>query len=169
MMDVHGWSAALKLSTMWGFQEIRDKAILELDGMLPIQKISMGIEYRVQKWLLDGYGELIRREENLLEAEARELGFETAWRIGKVREETIVKVEPGRYNYQDHCRDFGDLEAQIRTVFGDQFKDAEYMRNDSVHKIEEKTEGEDLRPPVKGKKKGWKKKKIQDSTDVQPE
>ena len=182
MMDVHGWSAALKLSTMWGFQEIRDKAILELDGMLPIQKISMGIEYRVQKWLLDGYGELIRREENLLEAEARELGFETAWRIGKVREETIVKVEPGCYNYQDYCRNFGDLEAQIRTVFGDQFKDAEYMRNDLVHKIEERTEekelvhkieektgGEDLRPPVKGKKKKEKKKKIQDSTDVQPE
>ena len=136
-MDVHGWSAALKLSTMWGFQEIRDKAIQVLDGMLrtlPIQKISMGIEYRVQMWLLDGYGELIRREEKLLEAEARELGFETAWRIGQVREETTVK---SGYNYGHH-RDFGNLEAQIRTTFGDQLKDAEYMGNDPIPEIEEK-------------------------------
>ena len=44
-MDVHGWSAALKLSTKWRFQEIRDRAIKELDGMSPIQKISKGMEY----------------------------------------------------------------------------------------------------------------------------
>ena len=137
MMDVHGWSAALNLSTMWEFQEIRDKAIKELDGMLrtlPIQKISKGIEYHVQRWLLDGYGELIRREGRLSEAEARELGFETAWRIGQVREETTVK---SGYNYGHH-RDFGNLEAQIRTTFGDQLKDAEYMGNDSIPEIEVK-------------------------------
>ena len=137
-MDVNGWSAALNLSTMWEFQEIRDKAIKELDGMLrtlPIQKISKGIEYHVQRWLLDGYGELIRREEKLLEAEAKELGFETAWKIGQVREETTVK---SGYNYGHH-RDFGNLEAQIRTTFGDQLKDAEYMGNDSIPEIEVKT------------------------------
>ena len=137
-MDVNGWSAALNLSTMWEFQEIRDKAIKELDGMLrtlPIQKISKGIEYHVQRWLLDGYGELIRREGRLSEAEARELGFETAWKIGQVREETTVK---SGYNYGHH-RDFGNLEAQIRTTFGDQLKDAEYMGNDSIPEIEVKT------------------------------
>ena len=122
-MDVGGWSAALKLSTMWGFREIRDNAILELDGRLhPIQKISMGIEYCVQKWLLDGYGELIRRERKLSEAEAKQLGFETAWRINEMREETTVKSE---YNYGHH-HDFSNLEAQIRTAFSDQLKDAEY-------------------------------------------
>ena len=149
MMDVHGWSAALKLSTMWGFQEIRDKAILELDGMLrtlPIQKISKGIKYRVQKWLLDGYGELIRREGRLSEAEARELGFETAWRIGQVREETIVKPE-SRWD-QSHYRNFGNLEAQIRTTFGDQLKDAEYMGNDSIPEIEEWPGSSPLGSPV---------------------
>ena len=150
-MDVHGWSAALKLSTMWGFQEIRDKAIQVLDGMLrtlPIQKISMGIEYRVQMWLLDGYGELIRREEKPLEAEAKELGFETAWKIGQVREETTV-------NNYGHHRDFGNLEAQIRTTFGDQLKDAEYMGNDSIPEIEEKGSwpGSPLGSPVRSD--GW--------------
>ena len=150
-MDVHGWSAALKLSTMWGFQEIRDKAILELGGMLrtlPIQKISKGTKYRVQKWLLDGYGELIRREGRLSEAEARELGFETAWRIGQVREETIVKAESGWYNGCDHHRNFGNLEAQIRTTFGDQLKDAEYMGNDSIPEIEEWPGSSPLGSPV---------------------
>ena len=156
MMDVNGWSAALNLSTMWEFQEIRDKAIKELDGMLrtlPIQKISKGIKYRVQKWLLDGCRELIRREERLSKAEAKELGFETAWRIGQVREETM------RSGYYDHRRNFGNLEAQIRTAFSDQLKDAEYMGDDSIHKIEERAEEkefeeEDWALPVKRKEGG---------------
>ena len=172
-MDVHGWSAALNLSTMWEFQEIRDIAIKELDGMLrtlPIQKISKGIEYHVQRWLLDGYGELIRREGRLSEAEARELGFETAWRIGKVREETTVKSGYNcghHHDYDDydyghhrdydygHHRNFGNLEAQIRTAFGDQLKDAEYMGNDSIPEIEEKGSwpGSPLGPPVRSD--GW--------------
>ena len=172
-MDVHGWSAALKLSTKWRFQEIRDRAIKELDGMSPIQKISKGMEYRVQKWLLDGYGELIRREKKLLETEAKELGFETAWRIAQVREETI------RSGYYDHHRDFSNLEAQIRTAFGDQLKDAEYsMDDESIHEMEEraeekelvhekekKEEEEDWGLPVKGKKK--KKKRAGSLTYVQ--
>ena len=106
-------------------------AIQRLSGLLdgfPIQKISLGKEYRVQKWIREGCWELIERVGKLSEAEAKELGFETAWRIGHLQEETTLKCAHPDYGYGTSAtgRDFSNLESLIGSVFDDQLKDAEY-------------------------------------------
>ena len=124
---------------MWGFQEIRNLAIQRLSGLLggfSIKKISLGKEYRVQNWIREGYRELIQRDGKLSEAEANELGFETAWRICHLREETTLKCTHLNRAYGGPAgfgvpasgigRDFGRLETLIGSVFDDQLKDAEY-------------------------------------------
>ena len=116
---------------MWGFQEIRNLAIQRLSGLLngfSIKKISLGKEYRVQKWIREGCRELIQREGKLSEVEANELGFETAWRIGHLREETTLRCT---HNYgAANGRNFSNLESLIGSVFDDQLKDAEYTAAD---------------------------------------
>lgn len=165
---------------MWGFQEIRDKAIQALTKALEVDavgKINMGREYCVPEWLVGGYRSLIEREEKLSEVEASKLGFETAWKLSQMREDTFAKAansgyglststyqfrSPSSFPLARSSRDFSNLEADIRATFSSQLKDAEYVREDLLEKSEPKVdEVEDWGLPIKGKKKKKGKNKSQ--------
>jgi hypothetical protein len=59
-MSEEEWIAALKLSTMWDFFNVRKLAIEALSRieMNPITKILVGKQYMVRTFLFDGYYEL---------------------------------------------------------------------------------------------------------------
>src|SRR4051794_3058389 len=84
------WVSILRLSTMWEFVSIREKAIAELSqlhtDLSVFDKILLAKECKVVAWLLDGYCELVAREQILTPEEAEMLGWETAVRLFRVRE-----------------------------------------------------------------------------------
>ncbi|KAH6894023.1 hypothetical protein BKA70DRAFT_1570756 [Coprinopsis sp. MPI-PUGE-AT-0042] len=57
------WVSALKLSTLWLFNDLRKFAISELDWQItdPIERISLAKEYNVYSWLLKGCEDVIWR------------------------------------------------------------------------------------------------------------
>ncbi|KAF8812868.1 hypothetical protein BYT27DRAFT_7251456 [Phlegmacium glaucopus] len=65
VVEFDGWVGVLNLATMWSFQEIRVKAITRLSDLIKqktlLERISLAREYRVAKWLRDGYLELSRK------------------------------------------------------------------------------------------------------------
>jgi len=59
------WIHVLKLSTMWGLDDIRQMAIEKLStgfGSDPIEKILLAKRYGVSSWLLDGYAQLVSQQ-----------------------------------------------------------------------------------------------------------
>ena len=52
----------------------------------PVDKIVLGVQYDVSKWLSPGYAALVRRETPLERHEARKLGVDTMCLIAKARE-----------------------------------------------------------------------------------
>ncbi|KAF9041499.1 hypothetical protein BJ165DRAFT_289121 [Panaeolus papilionaceus] len=56
------YKGALRLATLWNFDDIRNKAIKVLETNTatdPIERISVAREFRIRSWLISGYGELI--------------------------------------------------------------------------------------------------------------
>lgn len=154
-MDHTEWTSALKLSTMWGFNEIRNEAIANISKseIGAVEQALLGTEYHVPGWIIIGYRKLILREEKLSRAEAAALGYETAWLLTEIRESTFAKGvevststgrEPHLFNQgwpgdddfsssgQGHrCgtiwqgRQLDTIDADIRSTFSSQLKDAE--------------------------------------------
>ncbi|KAG5637570.1 hypothetical protein H0H81_004147 [Sphagnurus paluster] len=82
------WLSALKLSTMWDFRTIRQRAISALNlGWEPVEGIVLGKAYRVPQWLIRGYHELVVRTQSITDDEAAAIGRETAARLLRIREE----------------------------------------------------------------------------------
>jgi hypothetical protein len=91
---------------MWEFLDIRDRAIKELSKveLSTMNKILLARECNVVDWLLSGYQEIIRRPAHAcieLE-EAERLGWETAFRLLKVREAFLVNVTKKKWSHR--CR-----------------------------------------------------------------
>ena len=86
-MTYDEWTPALKLSTMWGFVEIRRHCIQMMSklDLRPVDKVFLGTKYHVLPWLKEGYDTLIRREEVMTARELKEhvdvLGWETMARV----------------------------------------------------------------------------------------
>ncbi|KAF5322024.1 hypothetical protein D9619_002126 [Psilocybe cf. subviscida] len=60
------WLGVLRLATRWNFPEIRDKAIAALEPLIvkqPANKIHLGTELRVKKWLTLGLEELVTMDD----------------------------------------------------------------------------------------------------------
>jgi len=87
------WISALKLSTLWEFTDIRERAIQELSKeemkMGTIEKIECGKSYQVEEMLLRGYAELLKRAETITTEEAERLGWKTAAKLLLLREEYL--------------------------------------------------------------------------------
>ncbi|KAF8812867.1 hypothetical protein BYT27DRAFT_6401332 [Phlegmacium glaucopus] len=62
IVEFDEWVGVLNLATMWSFQDIREKAIVQLSDLIKqkkvLERISLAREYRVAQWLRDGYLEL---------------------------------------------------------------------------------------------------------------
>ena len=60
------WTAALKLSTMWDFPQVRKNAIEQLGPLTyskPFKRIELGNTYQVSAWVREGYRYLIEGKE----------------------------------------------------------------------------------------------------------
>jgi hypothetical protein len=117
-MNQDQWVSVLKLSTMWAFKEIKEKAIAELSkiNMDVMDKVLLARSYRVGDWLYEGYIALVKREASLSAEEAEKLGYETAFRLCQRREYAFKKAG---FN-----RSFEDLGNQICRTFRAELIDA---------------------------------------------
>ncbi|KAF8161492.1 hypothetical protein B0H34DRAFT_381777 [Crassisporium funariophilum] len=86
------WKSALKLSTMWDIQQLRDLTIRQLGafGMDAVTKIILGKEYHVPEWTLQGCTNLACRNTGLTIEEAEMLGMQVVLRIYEVRDATLL-------------------------------------------------------------------------------
>jgi hypothetical protein len=110
------WVSALKLSTMWGFIDIRDLAIQELlkIDMEATVMVVLGKVYGVESLVLRGYVELAKRTESISTEEGQRLGMDTVIKLYEVREagikasfvktKTFYKRTTEQYNYDNHIR-----------------------------------------------------------------
>jgi hypothetical protein len=96
------WISVLKLCTMWEFTDIRERAIQELSkkevDMGTVEKIECGKNYEVKEWVLDGYVELLRRDETLTDQEAERLGWKTAAKLLLLREQYLSSTISSHYS-----------------------------------------------------------------------
>jgi hypothetical protein len=94
------WISVLKLSTMWEFVDIRERAIQELNllkgemGMGSIEKIEYARCFDLKEWLLEGYTELLKRAMTITNDEAERLGWKTAAKLLLLREQYLLTVDP---------------------------------------------------------------------------
>jgi hypothetical protein len=90
------WASVLKLSTMWGFHAVRQKAITNLASseIDPVDKIILSKKHDVATWLVPALTQLARREEPLSIEDARRLsrvaGWEFSIQLGHVRETYVA-------------------------------------------------------------------------------
>jgi hypothetical protein len=87
---------------MWEFTDIRERAIQELSkkemGVGTVEKIECGKNYEVKEWVLDGYVELLRRDETLTDQEAERLGWKTAAKLLLLREQYLSSTISSHYS-----------------------------------------------------------------------
>ena len=88
------WESVLRLSTIWELLDIRTRAIKELSmlNMSAVDKILLGRECSVTEWVVNGYLVMAKASFSIDEEDARRLGWETAFRVLRVREEFLVKM-----------------------------------------------------------------------------
>lgn len=133
-MNREEWTSVLKLSTMWRFGELRKKAIGELTKLAidSVDKVILARDYKVEKWLVDGYTELVRRDPGLSSKEWKRLSYETALQLYEKREDTFRRgLGQPHYDYDSGCyfcgsRIFGNLEADMRSLFQEELADVKY-------------------------------------------
>jgi len=87
------WISVLKLSTLWELDDPRERALDELSkvGLGAVDKVVLGKSYRVGKWLLEGYIELVQRDTTISDADVAAIGTYTAIQLFRIREESSRK------------------------------------------------------------------------------
>lgn len=135
------WISVLKLSTLWDFAALRRQAITHLDAepIEPEDQVALARAYRVQRWLIAGYSTLVRQELPFTPAQKKTLGAETTIRLYEKREETFreagkrmqVDLE-GESSYYTpiRTREFINLDKDLREIFQDEYRDAQFEGDD---------------------------------------
>ncbi|KAH7928354.1 hypothetical protein BV22DRAFT_1005071 [Leucogyrophana mollusca] len=100
--SVEEWVALLSISTRYGMDRVRERALEEIDSMPPvdpIRRIVLAKKHDVAEWLVPAYAALCRRVEPLNVLEAVEIGLETTVLVAtareKVRERDIINIIAG--------------------------------------------------------------------------
>jgi len=109
------WISVLKLSTMWEFTELRERAKQELlkqeMKMGTVEKIECGRKYEIKEWVLEGYITLLRRPEIASDEEAERLGWKTVAKLYRLRDACLSISQSESPNLASQCcqcgRDFG--------------------------------------------------------------
>jgi len=112
-LTLQEWISALKLSTMWEFPDIRNGAIHELSKaemeMGSVDKIECGRKFEKKEWLLDGYVGLLKRTETITDEEAERLGWKTAAKLLRIREQQhSIPQSPAPGEICSVCHGLGD-------------------------------------------------------------
>ena len=88
--SLESWKSILSISSRFKMTKLRTRVIDEITTFHPhidpVDKIVLGVQYDVSKWLSPGYAALVRRETPLERHEARKLGVDTMCLIAKARE-----------------------------------------------------------------------------------
>ena len=129
------WISVLKLSTLWGFSCLREKAIgqLSTSTMFPVSWVELARKYQVKEWLIAGYRELVKRPASISMEESERLGWRTTVQLYQLREECIVKRQsammPGTspWGGEEMPRIYGrvrsdDPTERVKVVFVDELK-----------------------------------------------
>ncbi|KAG6910323.1 hypothetical protein DXG01_011391 [Tephrocybe rancida] len=98
------WVSALKLGSMWGFRDVRQLAIRVIekaDGFNAIDRVLLGKEFKVYRWLYSGYNDLATRAESISAADVGLLGLEKALQMFQLREEVVRKRAYREYELRD--------------------------------------------------------------------
>ncbi|VDB94152.1 unnamed protein product [Peniophora sp. CBMAI 1063] len=145
-LTVHEWMSVLKLSKMWCLEDLSEQANegaddevsaiadAAADGIL--QKILLGKQYSISRWLLEEYESLGKRDTYLSASERTVLGVETSFRISELREKSWTWAHPRRQtvavtgvfyapvssgeSYKD--RDGFDYASAIKTIFDSELR-----------------------------------------------
>jgi len=107
------WIAALKTSTQLRMRDFQEIAIGKLAGQLTsaLQKIELGIEYKIQSWLLEGYTEFVNRNEVISPEDEAQLGWRRTCDLFRVRHRRLQQLH--YYNVQ----------SDIQNTFAEEFAD----------------------------------------------
>lgn len=89
--DFDHWAAILKLSSLWMFDDIRTFAIKSMEEFfskdrLPIKAITLGREFKIAKWVKNGFNMLITRKDTLSDTETEVLGWKSTIAVFRSRE-----------------------------------------------------------------------------------
>ena len=110
------WIAALKISTQLRIRELREIAIQKLAGHLTstLQQIEIGIEYKIQSFLLDGYTEFVTRDEVISVEDEAQLGWSRTSKLFRVRHRLL-----------QNPYDIDDVRSDLENTFAEEFAAAE--------------------------------------------
>jgi hypothetical protein len=86
------WTAVLDLSVEHQLPEVRSTAIQKITTTFPsrpnaLDLVAIARKYKVRSWFNTGLQQLVERSELLSEAEAEFLGWKTAFRLCRLRED----------------------------------------------------------------------------------
>lgn len=111
------WTSVLKLSTMWGFEHLRELSIRNMSDIVmdPVERAALASEYSIDEWLLPALNELAQREEPITVDEARRLGWETALKVAAVRESFVAWNEKTAFGPRG-ARPQIDYTSRLRTI-----------------------------------------------------
>jgi len=89
------WVSTLKLATKWQFLNARKIALQALQKTkgLATERITLGRELKISKWVLEGYKDLANIDDTtaITEATASTIGWETTVKLLQIREERLRK------------------------------------------------------------------------------
>jgi hypothetical protein len=121
----HEQQHLLELSTKLGIVEIRDRAIQELSGSLrSVKRIQLGVQFKVDSWLLEGYKELVQARGGISVEEEDLLGWDTTSKLFRIRDE-YLKMRAStnaRSRSPSHLNTFAT--NKVKEVFAQELKDA---------------------------------------------
>ena len=127
-LSLDEWTHVLRLSTMWGFDELRGVAIDNLRPLLenedPVRWIVLARKYNVHDWLLPAFHALARRPEALQLEKVEPLGIVTIVKMGQIRESFPFNGPSGSYNRRttNVSRQEHNFEHKIRIAFRDELE-----------------------------------------------
>jgi hypothetical protein len=117
LASVEDWGRILTLANLWGFPNVKELAIRELEGieLSDIDRIVLYNRYAINPdALVPRYAALCAREMPLSVQEASKLGMETAMKVAHARECARTMLNggiPAQLEYQD-------VVALVKNVFG---------------------------------------------------
>ena len=126
-LETKEWVAVLKLSTLWEFGKLRQKAIEELNKMesISVDKVVLGRDYRVRSLLKVGYEELIAREERLSDQEKTQLGDKACIKVYEAREMTVRTGKSAMGYGFNQGRDLASVKKLVQDGFEAELRDAQ--------------------------------------------
>ncbi|RXW23134.1 hypothetical protein EST38_g2718 [Candolleomyces aberdarensis] len=101
-MHLFEWMATLRLSTMWGFKDIRRLAIERMENfpvngtcchMTWLDYLIYGRDNHIRDWFKDGCVAIVEREQPIDVGQAESMGLEMAIRLCKLREERLRRSD----------------------------------------------------------------------------